>query len=53
MNGHTVAGGLLFALCHDFRIMKQGPFITCMSEINIGLPINPGYSAILKYQLDP
>ena len=45
MNGHTYAGGVFFALCHDVRIMSiESPrFRVCLSEINMGTTIpNPG-----------
>ncbi|TNV76189.1 hypothetical protein FGO68_gene933 [Halteria grandinella] len=54
MNGMTIAGGLLFALMHDFRIMKDDPkCFTCLSEINVGLSLTPAFGAMVKYQLDP
>ena len=36
INGHAYAGGLILALAHDFRIMKQNSGVLCLSEINIG-----------------
>ena len=53
MNGFTIAGGLLFALMHDFRIMKEDKNFVCLSEINIGVSLTPAFAAIVKYQLDP
>ena len=32
MNGHAYAGGFLFGLCHDFRVLKNGGRV-CLSEI--------------------
>jgi enoyl-CoA hydratase/carnithine racemase len=49
LNGMTIAGGLLFALMHDFRIMKEENTFTCLSEINIGLSLTPAFGAIVKY----
>ena len=50
MNGMTIAGGLLFALMHDFRIMKDdGKAFVCLSEINIGVSLTPAFGAIVKY----
>ena len=45
MNGHAYAGGLILALCHDFRIMAKGKKRICLSELNIGLPLPPAYTA--------
>ena len=54
MNGHTVAGGLLWSLMHDFRIMKDDDrTLISLSEINIGIPLSMAFSAMVKYQLDP
>ena len=54
MNGMTIAGGVLFSLMHDFRVMKDDPkSFTCLSEINIGMSLTPAFGAIVKYQLDP
>ena len=54
MNGMTIAGGLLFALMHDFRIMRdEKTNFVCLSEINIGVSLTPAFGAIVKYQLDP
>ena len=36
INGHAYAGGFLFALAHDFRIMKSTRARVCISEINLG-----------------
>ena len=39
INGHAVAGGLIFAMATDYRIAKNHPKISLgMSEIKIGLP---------------
>lgn len=52
MNGHTMAGGFIFALCHDYRIQKAGSHIT-LSEINVELPLPPFVSAIVSELLPP
>lgn len=51
-NGHSVAGGLLLGLTHDFRIMKKGPYVTSLPELNLGIPLNPGYTAVTKGALE-
>ena len=55
MNGITMAGGLLFALVHDFRIMRDDGNITfvSLSELNVGLSMTPGFAAIVKSLLIP
>ena len=52
-NGHSVAGGLLLGFAHDFRIMKKGNYVTSLPEINIGIPINPGYATITRNSVEP
>ena len=53
-NGHAVAGGLLLGLVHDFRVINAGNSSkVCFSEINAGLTLPPGYSAIIKSTLHP
>ena len=53
-NGMTIAGGLLMSLVFDFRTMKDDPKnFVCLSEINIGISLSPGFSSIVKYSLDP
>eukprot|EP00347_Sterkiella_histriomuscorum_P010161 403377371 len=51
-NGHTIAGGLIFGLCHDFRIMREDKAFIQLSELNIGLGFMPGYAAVVKHQLN-
>ena len=45
MTGHSYAGGLFLALCHDFRIMTSKSKI-CFSEILVGCGLGPGYNAL-------
>ncbi len=53
-NGMTIAGGLLFSLVFDFRTMKEDPRnFVCLTEINIGISLSPGFAAIVKNSLDP
>ena len=54
VSGHCYAGGLIFALCHDFRIMTTNtkPKV-CLSEINIGMALPPSYAVAVKYTLTP
>ena len=55
MNGITMAGGLLFALVHDFRIMRDdgNKTFVSLSELNVGLSMTPGFAAIVKSLLIP
>ena len=51
MNGLTIAGGLLFALMCDFRVMQtlSDKNFVCLSEINIGISLTPALGAMVKY----
>jgi enoyl-CoA hydratase/carnithine racemase len=40
LNGHAIAGGLIFAMASDYRIVKNHPKISIgMSEIKLGLAL--------------
>jgi len=51
INGHCFAGGLLFALAHDYRVMRQDRGFCCMNEIDLGMPLAPGMSAVASKKL--
>ena len=53
MNGAAVAGGLIFAMAADYRIVKNHPKITIgMSEIRIGLPLSLAQSGVMRFGYD-
>lgn len=53
LNGAAVAGGLIFAMATDYRIVKNHPKITIgMSEIKIGLPLSLAQSGIMRFGYD-
>lgn len=53
LNGHTVAGGMIFALACDYRILKNHPKIKMgMSEIKIGLPLSVAQWNVVRFGLD-
>src|SRR5690606_3428918 len=37
ISGHSPAGGCVFALCCDYRIMAEGNFVIGLNEIPVGL----------------
>ena len=49
LSGHTFAGGCLFAMVHDYRLMRTGRGLLCMNEIDIPAPLSPGMAAVLRY----
>jgi len=48
IRGHCMAGGLIFALCHDFRIMKKFSGQLAFSEVTVGRCLPPAYNFIVK-----
>jgi enoyl-CoA hydratase/carnithine racemase len=48
INGHCYAGGLLFALCHDYRTMRKDRGFLCLNEVELPGPLQPGMAAVVK-----
>ncbi|KAJ2772231.1 hypothetical protein IWQ57_001853 [Coemansia nantahalensis] len=48
INGHAFAGGCMFAMAHDFRIMRADRGWIAMNEVDIGIPLIAGMAAIVK-----
>ena len=51
INGHAFAGGFLLALAHDYRVMNSEKGFGCMTEIDIGSPLTPGFTQLLNRKL--
>ena len=52
INGHCLAGGFMFAMSHDIRIISSNPKIKLgMTEINLGMTIPPQMNAPLEAKL--
>jgi len=49
MNGHAFAGGLFFALCADWRVMRKDKGWCCVPEIDLNLNLPPGNTALVAY----
>jgi enoyl-CoA hydratase/carnithine racemase len=53
INGHAIAGGLIFAMASDYRIVKNHPKISIgMSEIKLGLALTIAQSEIMQFGYD-
>lgn len=48
LNGHAFAGGCMFALSHDYRIMNSKRGFVCMNEVELGFPLPPGMNAVCQ-----
>ncbi|KAK9459821.1 ClpP/crotonase-like domain-containing protein [Lipomyces oligophaga] len=48
INGHAFAGGLMIAMCHDYRIMNPSKGFLCLNEIEFGSPLKASMSAIFN-----
>jgi enoyl-CoA hydratase/carnithine racemase len=52
-NGHAAAGGLIYSMAADYRIVKDHPKIKIgMTEIKIGLPLNIVQHEVMRYGFD-
>ena len=51
INGHAFAAGGMFALAHDFRVMRADRGYFCLNEVDLGLPLHPGMVALVKSRL--
>ncbi|CAG9327747.1 unnamed protein product [Blepharisma stoltei] len=53
LNGHTIAGGLMFALSLDYRIMARGKSTLKMTELPLGMVLPRGGDIVLTTKLPP
>ncbi|KAL5404368.1 hypothetical protein PMIN03_009225 [Paraphaeosphaeria minitans] len=53
INGHGFAGALMTAMMHDYRIMNPTKGYLCMNEVDLGVPLRPPMSSILRQKCSP
>lgn len=41
----------MFAFAHDFRIMRSDRGYLCLPEIDLGMPLTPGMTAVIQYHI--
>ncbi len=52
VNGHAFAGGAMFALSFDQRVMREDRGFWCVNEVLLGMDLTPGMGAIVQARLD-
>lgn len=52
INGHAFAGGLIFAMCHDYRVGNQDKGFLCLNEIHLGVPIPQGVLHLVSTKVE-
>lgn len=53
LNGHAFAGGAMFALAHDYRVMRDDRGYVCLPEVDIRIPFTAGMSALIMAKVPP
>ncbi|MBL8777841.1 MAG: enoyl-CoA hydratase/isomerase family protein [Acidimicrobiales bacterium] len=53
INGHAFAGGAMLTLAHDARVMRTDRGFWCLPEVDLGMPLAPGMTAIIQARLTP
>jgi enoyl-CoA hydratase/carnithine racemase len=51
ITGHCFAGGAMFALAHEVRVMRADRGFFCLPEADIGLPFTPGMAALVDARM--
>jgi enoyl-CoA hydratase/carnithine racemase len=51
INGHAFAAGAMLVTAHDKRVMRSDRGYWCTNEVDLGLPLTPGMSALLAARL--
>jgi enoyl-CoA hydratase len=53
INGHAIAGGLVLALCCDWRIAVNTPFVAGLTEVRVGVPYPVAAMEVARQELRP
>lgn len=53
LNGHCIAGGIMFAMSHDFRVQREDLGRICLSELNLKAPIPLGMLKVIQVKVSP
>jgi enoyl-CoA hydratase len=53
VNGHAIAGGCIFTLAGDYRLMAAGNWRIGMPELLVGVPFPPSVIEAIRFALPP
>lgn len=53
VNGHAIAGGCVFALAGDYRLMANGNGRIGMPELLVGVPFPPSVVEVVRFAIPP
>ncbi len=53
LNGHAFGVGAMWALAHDFRVMRADRGYFCLPEVDLGLAFEPRLAALTRSRLSP
>lgn len=53
VNGHAIAGGCIFTLCGDYRLMAQGNGRIGIPELLVGVPFPPAIIEVVRFSVPP
>ncbi|KAJ3115748.1 hypothetical protein HDU96_000079 [Phlyctochytrium bullatum] len=48
LSGHAFAGGCMWSLTHDYRVMRTDRGFICMNEVDMPANLTPGMMAIIR-----
>ncbi len=51
VNGHAFGAGFMFALCHDYRLMRADRGFICANEIQLGMVIPSAEISLFRHKL--
>jgi enoyl-CoA hydratase/carnithine racemase len=50
---HALAGGALFALAHDYRVMREDRGWFCLPEVDVAIAFSPGLTDLVRARMTP
>ena len=51
VNGHAFGAGFMFAMCHDYRLMRADRGFICANEIQLGMVIPAAEISLFRHKL--